>query len=162
MKVLKDNYSTTKTVKTETVKEPYPRHLICEVCGSELEYTKSDMRMGAMGCMYVDCPLCGCDNLLDDNEYNIDLTINNIEFPIHFHHTSKETGALDRCNTDEIRNDLKRAIEYFRINKNEYEWHTWSGNLYVQVHRYEGDEIYDVIISNDFYSVDIPFENEDY
>jgi hypothetical protein len=162
MKVLKNNYSITETVKTETIKQTYPRKLICEECGSELEYMKPDMRMGAMGCMYVDCPLCGYGNLLDDNEYNIDLTTDNIEFPIHFWHTSKETGALDRCNTDEIRHDLKRAIEYFRKNKNEYDWHTWSGNLYVQVHRYEGDEIYDVVISNDFYSVDIPFEDADY
>lgn len=162
MKVLKDNYSATETVKAETVKQAYPRKLICEGCASELEYMKSDMRIGAMGCMYVDCPLCGCDNLLDDNEYNIDLTPDNIEFPIHFWHTSKEAGAVDICDTAEIRKEIKRAIEHFRANKLAYAWSYRCGNLYINVCRYEGDELYDVVVSNNFYSVDIPFTNEDY
>lgn len=161
MKILKDNYNETKPIIIKTL-EPYPRNLICENCRSELEYHKDDLRMGAMGCMYIDCPCCGYDNLLDDNEYNIDLTANNIEFPTHFWHFSKETGAVDSCSTEEIRADIRRAIEYFRINKSDFDWMTSHGNLYLHVHRYEGDEVYDIHLSNDFYQMEIPFEEEDY
>lgn len=161
MKVLKNNYNEVETVSNKTI-EPYPRHLICEECRSELEYEESDLRMGYLGCMYLDCPLCGYENFLDTNENNIDLTVDNIEFPTHFWHTSKETGALDVCDTYGIRQDIKRGIEYFRRNKDEFDWFTSSGNLYVNIHRYEGDEVYDITLSNDFYHVEIPFEDKDY
>ena len=160
MKVLKDNYNKTNIVSMPTA--PYPRHLTCEWCNSDLEYNKEDLRMGAMGCNYIDCPLCGGDNLLDDNENNIDLTFDNIEFPTHFWHSSKETGAVDICNTDEIRKELNRAKEYFRMYKDEFDWHVQCGNLSIHVHRYSGDEIYDITLSNDFYTTEIPFEREDY
>ena len=161
MKVLKDNYNEIETINDTTI-EPYPRSLICERCGSELEYEKSDLRIGFLGCAHIDCPCCGAENMIEDNENNIDLTFNNIKFPNHFWHTSKETGALDVCNTEEIRDRIERAIRYFRNNKNEYDWYSSCGNLYVNVHRYEGDEIYDITISNDFYTTEIPFEEEDY
>lgn len=163
MKVLKNNYNQTDdTVITNQI-EPYPRNFICDSCGSELEYEESDMRMGFLGCMYVDCPLCGCDNMLDDNEKNIILTADNIEFPIHFWHVSKEVGAVDCCNTKEIREYIHRAINYFRENKEECDWgYHVGGNLYINVHRYSGDRVYEVTVSNNFYEVEIPFEHEDY
>ena len=48
-------------------------------------------------------------------------------------------------------------------NKDEFSWggHL-TGNLYINVHRYSGDEMYEVTVSNDFYHTDIPFESEDY
>lgn len=165
MKVLKDNYNEKEYIGTPIQNEPYPRKLICEKCRSELQYEETDMRMGAWGCMYVDCPLCGYDNMLDGNEHNITLTVDNIEFPIHFHRTSTETGAVDCCDSETIKKYLYKAIDYFRKNKDEdsLDWggHI-TGNLYINVHRYSGDEDYEVTISNDFYSVNIPFEPQDY
>ena len=102
IKVLKDN-SKNIEVKEEKYIEPYPRKLICDGCQSELEYDESDLVMGEYGCMYVDCPICGEHNMLVDNEKSITLTVDNIEFPVHFHHVSVETGAKERCNTEEIR-----------------------------------------------------------
>lgn len=162
MRVLKDNYN--KSTVDEVVEriKPYPRKTICDGCLSELEYEESDLYMGSYGCMHLDCPLCGEDNMLDHHEKNIVLTKDNIEFPTHFHHVCKENGAVDRTNSEEIRKDIKRAIEFFRKNKNEYSCATWSGNLFVSVHRYAGDEMYDVTLTNDFYTMDIPFESADY
>lgn len=161
MKVLKDNFE--KKIKTEIKQvEPYPRVLVCEKCSSELEYDKTDMRMGAFGCMHLLCPLCGYDNMLDDNENNITLTANNIEFPIHFYHTCVETGAVDCCNDETIKQEIRKAVDYFRKNKNEYDWMTQHGNLYIHVHRYEGDEEYSITISNNFYTMEISFEPQDY
>ena len=162
MKVLKDNYE--KDVKKEIKQiEPYPRKLVCENCNSELEYEKSDLRMGVLGCMFVDCPLCGYDNMIEDNEESIKLTVDNVEFPVHFFHTSKENGAVDCCTNEEIKKNIRKAITYFRKNKEEYDWggHLY-GNLYIHVHRWSGDEMYEITVSNDFYTTDILFEPEDY
>lgn len=161
MRILKNNYYNNDIKENVKQIEPYPRKHICEQCSSELEYEKSDMRMGEYGCMFLKCPLCGQENMLEDNENSITLTKDNIIFPTHFSHISKDTGARDRANTDEVRKEIKNAIEYFRENKDEYEWYSWSGNLYIEVRRYSGDEEYDIMVSNDFYTMKIPFETED-
>ena len=161
MKVLKDNYSNHTKVEEKAVMQ-YPRTHICDDCLSELEYEKSDLHMGFLGCFYLKCPLCGYENMIEDNENNITLTKDNVEFPTHFWHTSNETGAVDCCNNKEIKECINKAIKYFRANKDCYNWNTCYGNLFVNVCRYDGDESYEVIVSNDHYSVSIPFEDEDY
>lgn len=163
MKVLKDNYSNDNLVRNiEPEIKPYPRNHICENCKSELQYEESDLRMGAYGCVYLDCPLCGFDNMLEDNEYSIVLTVDNIKFPLHFHHVSVENGAVE-CADKYFKEYLHAAIKYFRNHKEEFDWggHL-TGNLYMQVHRYSGDETYEVVVSRDFYTMEIPFEPEDY
>ena len=161
MKVLKNNYGKV-AVAHETIIEPkYPRKLICDECESELEYEKSDIEMGVLGYMHLKCPLCGYDNMLCDNENNIVLTKDNVEFPTHFFHTSKDS-AVDICNNEQVKKYIHNAISYFRENKEEFAYATGSGNLTVHVYRYSGDEEYYVVISNDYYDTYIPFENEDY
>ena len=162
MKILKDNYTQSNIDEIVENTKPYPRKIVCEHCGSELQYEESDLRIGFLGCAYLDCPLCGGDNMLEENENTIALTKNNIEFPIHFHHTSKETGAVNCCNNESVKKAIERAIEYFRKNKNEFYWFTASGNLYVGVCRYDGDESYEVVVTNNYYETYIPFEREDY
>lgn len=161
MKVLKNNFNEIDAISCGF--KPYPRTLICENCESELQYEESDMRMGEYGFMYIDCPLCGYDNMLEDNENNITLTFDNIEFPIHFNHVCVENGAVDVCDNEHIKKYLHEAINYFRKNKDEYNWggHI-TGNLYINVHRYAGDEMYEITISNNFYNMEIPFQNLDY
>ena len=159
LKILKNNYSELATTICSCV---YPRKLECVMCGSELEYEEDDMYMGVLGCMHVKCPLCGYENLLDDNENNIVLTKDNIQYPEHFFHTSEENGAVDCFNNEELKKYINRAIEYFRRNKNEFAWTGGSGNTTIHVYRYSGDEEYYVVASNDFYSTYIPFEEEDY
>ena len=161
MKILKNNYQKTN-VEEKTKVKPYPRIHICEECRSELEYEKSDLRMGALGCMYLNCPCCGYDNMIEENEMTITLTIDNVEFPTHFWHTSAETGAVDICNNDEVKERIRNAIEHFRKNKKEYAYQSQCGNLFLVVFRYEGDENYEVILTKDYYETYIPFESEDY
>lgn len=157
MKVLKDNYC-----KEPKKIESYPKKLICESCRSELEYEESDLRMGFLGCVYVDCPVCGRDNMLEENEKSIILTKDNVEFPIHFLHISEKTGAVNNCNNKYIKECIEKAINYFRNNKNEYVWFIECGNLYITVYRNDGDEEYYVTVTNDYYSTYIPFEDKDY
>lgn len=159
MKVLKDNYK--QNAYVGEVSKLYPRKLVCDACGSELEYEKSDMRIGALGCVFVDCPCCGRDNMIEDED-GIALTRHNIEFPTHFFYTSKETGAVDCCDNENIRKYINQAIDYFRKNKDENNWFCCTGNLYIDVSKWDGDENYWVVVSNNYYDTYIPFEEEDY
>ena len=163
MKVLKNNYEKAMWVREEPKKvEPYPRQLICEECESELEYEESDLEMGVLGCMHLRCPLCGYNNMVEDNENTITLTVDNIEFPTHFWHFSKETGAVDCCNNETIREYIRESIKNLRENKECHNWGYESGNLYVDVTRLDDDEQYDIVVSNNYYSAYIPFEAADY
>lgn len=156
MKVLKDNYTATVYVEKNNNK------IVCEHCESELEYDNSDISIGTYGCAVVSCPLCGYKNYLDDGKYDINLTMHNVEFPTHFHYTSKETGAIDCLNNKEIKECICKAVEYFRRNKDENYWFTEFGNLYISVSRWEGDESYNVVVTGDYYETIISFEKEDY
>lgn len=162
MNVLKNNYNPTiEQDKVSANKKTYPRVTICEWCESELEYNKSDMYAGEFGCMKIDCLCCGKATIIENEEPFL-ITADNIDFPIHFYHTSIENGAVECCDNKHIREYLKQAIKYFRENKDEYSWYTETGNLYICVQRYEEDECYDVTVSKDYYSTTIYFQHEDY
>ena len=53
-------------------------------------------------------------------------------------------------------------IDYFRKNKDEFVWMTERGNLYMTVWKCDDDRDYYVVVSNNYHSTYIPFENEDY
>ena len=158
MKILKNNFN---KIELKKEKQKYPKETICDECQSELEYDKSDMTIGWLGAVYIKCPLCGNDIMLCEED-GITLTVDNVEFPTHFNHTSKETGAKDICNNEEVRRYINEAINYFRMNKNEFAWCSGSGNMMVHVYRFDDDEEYAVYVSNNYYATDIPFENGDY
>jgi hypothetical protein len=100
--------------------------------------------------------------MLEENEHSITLTADNINYPTHFHHTSKETGALDCCNNEEVKKCIRQGIDWFRRNKDQYSWFTAYGNFYIHIDRYDGDENYEIIVTNNYYETYIPFEEEDY
>ena len=162
MKVLVDNYKKNDYVEMNRQIKSYPRKMVCECCNSKLEYEESDIKIGAFGCAYVKCPLCGSTNFVDDGEKELTLTVNNVEFPTHFWHTCKENGAVDCCNNEEIKKYIREGINYFRNNKDDYSWFTATGNLYIRVDRCDGDESYEVMVTNNYYETSIPFEAIDY
>ena len=113
MKILRDNYMKSNTNIKKDI-SPYPKKLICDNCSSELEYEKSDVRIGEFGCALVDCPLCKKSICVDNKEDGLILTVDNVEFPIHFHHTSTATGAVECCSNDMIKREIKKGIEFLR------------------------------------------------
>ena len=157
MKILKDNYST----KEEIEVKKYPRIITCEHCYSELEYDDTDMHEGALGLMYIDCPLCNGETMIEDED-GVVLTKSNVEFPTHFYHTSVETGAVDCLKNGEIKEYINKGIDFFRANKEEFCWWTATGNLTLFVVKMDGEEEYWVFATGDYYETHIPFQSEDY
>lgn len=159
MKVLKNNFDSSFSNVTIDAR-PYPRRLICEKCGSELEYSESDLRMGELGCNFVDCPLCNHDNMLCDNENNVTLTASNIEFPTHFMHTVVDGSSkvVDMCNTEEIRKCLDKAITYFAKYKDAPYWMTQYGNMNLVVYNLADESDYEIHVTKDYYTTYIPIE----
>lgn len=160
MKVLKNNYNLDVPEK-ELFDDTYPKYHVCDWCESEFEYDKSDTHIGALGAVFVDCPCCEYENMVEDED-GITLTKNNVQFPTHFFHTSKEEGAVDCCDNTHVKDYINQAIDFFRKNKDECVYNTGTGNIDIVVYRFDGDECYYVTVTNNYYSTYIPFEKCDY
>lgn len=165
MKILKNNFEKIETYKSNVRIKPYPRTLICENCESELEYEEEDLVEGVFGAMYIECPLCGYSNMLDGNEHDVTLTKDNVNFPVHFYHISKENGAVE-ISSDRVKEWIKYCINHLRNDKDSADsagyCYTGSGDTMVYAFKLDGDEEYEVVVTKDYYSTYIPFENEDY
>jgi hypothetical protein len=158
MKII-ENRCKTKKIKEENI--PGVFKVNCDYCGSELEITKEDTHIGWLGERFITCPCCGEESMV----YKLDgitLTKDNLEFPVHFSRTKAGLRHTVEVKSDEIIKEIKRAITYFRENKNEWSWYTSYGDLFINVYRYSGDEEYFVLVTKDFYETCIPFEEEDY
>lgn len=156
MKVLKNN-CTTKVLKTV----PSTLKINCDTCDSELEITKEDTHIGWLGAVYVTCPCCGEETIIDELE-GITLTKDNVEFPTHFNRTNKDLRNVVEISPDKITDAIKKAIEYFRQYKDAFAWYTASGDSLVAVYNNSGDEEYFVMVTKDYYTTYIPFEPQDY
>ena len=158
LKVIKNNYNSNTEVKKE-VEKTFKIH--CSNCDSELEITEEDTHIGVYGAAHVTCPCCGDETMVDDIE-GITLTKDNIEFPVHFYRTNKNLRNVKEIDPNRITNDIKRSVEYFRRNKDEFAWCTATGDTFLTVFRFSDDEEYHVVVSKDNYETYIPFEKEDY
>lgn len=153
IKVIKNNFEKEEE-KTKTVTT------FCNKCDSELEVSEEDTYIGWLGARFATCPCCGSETMVDEMD-GITLTKDNLEYPKHFKHTSKYHGCKE-MSTDFILGEIKRAINYFRNNKDEYAVEFGSGDSNIHVYRYPGDEEYHVVVTRDWYETYIPFEAEDY
>ena len=157
MKVIKNNCNE-KKVELAAAKQLI---IECDKCGSELEITKEDTHIGWLGAVYVTCPCCGEDTMVEEME-GITLTKDNIEFPLHFIRTNKELRNVSEVASDNIVKEIKKGIEYFRKNKDTHDWYISYGDLFISVYKYDEDKDYFVLVTKDFYETNIPFEAEDY
>ena len=75
---------------------------------------------------------------------------------------STEIRTVECNNNKEVKKYINQAIEYYKKNKDEFVWMTERGNLYMTVWKCDDDRDYYVVVSNNYHSTYIPFENEDY
>ena len=157
MKIIKNN--TGNNIKVEEVPDVLRIH--CSECGSELEITKEDTHIGWLGAAFINCPCCNQEAMVYEMDA-ITLTIDNIEFPAHFHRTALGLGKVKEVSASDIKKEIKRGVKHFRDNKDNFCWYTNYGDLFLVMIRYPGDEEYWVVVTKDFYETNIPFEKEDY
>lgn len=156
MKVLKNNYN----LEEDTI-TPKSIQIKCDRCGSELEITVEDTYIGAYGAVYLICPCCNEETMVEELD-GITLTKDNIKFPLHFVRTNKNMRCVKEIEPEEIEKEIKRGIEYFRINKEEWAYYMGYGDMSITIFRYDGDEEYHVLVAKDYYDTYIPFESQDY
>ena len=105
MKVLENNYE--KSTGRNAV-----RKIVCDHCRSVLEIDESDVEYGAYGLPQITCPCCG--KMIDDTgDIPAEtLTTENLIFPKHFHHVSKESGAAD-CFERNVLKTIREQVDFF-------------------------------------------------
>ena len=155
MKIIKNNYKNNENIESRLM----PIITYCDNCGSKLEITEEDTHIGYWGDRFVTCPCCGKESMVDEIE-GIDLTADNINFPVHFYRTNKDTGAVEISNRG-VKEDIKKGIEYFKTDKDAWCWYTCHGDLFVVIFKYNEDDEYFVVVTKDFYETYIPFTDED-
>ena len=153
MKILKNNYG--KEIQDK------PIYTVCNNCFSELEVTDEDIKIGWLGEAYVTCPCCGKETTIDDETKGITLTADNINFPTHFHRVNKDLDAKEVSNEEIIR-DIKKGIQYFRENKDEYVWYISYGDLFLIIFRYLEDDEYFILTTKDYYETWLSFDKNDF
>ena len=138
-------------------KSKYPVKETCEYCGSVIELDEDDLNIGQYGAAYYICPVCG-ERCMADNVDGITLTADNIDFPKHFNHSVDGV----KLTKEDVKKYIKDGIKFFRENPDSFTYVTGSGNTGVMVLNYSGDEEYLVVVTKDYYDMNIPYEKEDY
>lgn len=158
MEIVENNYIEQKA-NGSTKDEVY--EVECEYCNSKLKITKKDVNYGWLGEPYITCPCCkkNCDI---DFLPGIEITASNITYPIHFLKVNKDQRNVVHIEDSKINKSIQDGIEYFRANKDEYVWYTQYGDSHINMYRYDGDEEYYVVVTQDYFEACIEFEKEDY
>lgn len=124
-------------------------------CGAEIEYFPHDKHDGAFGCMYLTCPECANEVLLD-KEDPIKLTIDNVEWPKHFDLPDGSEMNFDdatiqkwvRMCLSQLSSDIYKVRDVVSMG---------SGNTRIWAEKWE--EEYAVYVTKSFSTTSIPRED---
>ena len=166
MKVIQNNYKNTQRNTYQLPKKTKSKvekvKIECENCGSVLEVSREDTHTGWLGLQFVTCPCCDYEmNIEEFDDDAIDICASNVEYPTHFTVSSKDFRAVE-ISDEEINEWIQEGIQYFRENPEEYSFSMGSGNSMVHMYKFDEDKEYYVIVSKDYESGEIEFEDEDY
>ena len=137
--------------ETESVPSIFPIKTKCEYYNAELEVDKEDVHIGEYGLYEYICPCCNIKNTIDDG---IDLTKDNLQFPIHYYSFNDGKDISD----EKINKWVKECIEKLEEDKESYISWTGTGNTKVFVQKFEEDNEYSITICKGYYEVEIPIK----
>ena len=140
-----------KKENEQVVPSTFPFRTKCEYCNTELEIDESDVYIGSYGFYDYVCPCCKMKNELDEG---IDLTKDNLQFPIHYY-SFKDGKNISGV---EINKWVKQCIEYLENHKDEYIYYIGTRNTKVFVQKVEGDNTYSITVCKGYYGVEITIE----
>ena len=168
MKVIQNNYKNIQRNKYQLSEKIKPKPKVekvkieCENCGSVLEVSREDTHIGWLGLPHVKCPCCNYEMDVEEFEDDaIDICASNVKYPTHFTVSSKDFRAVE-IPDEEINEWIQEGIQYFRENPEEYSFFMGSGNSMVHIYKFDEDKEYYVIVSKNYESGEIEFEDDDY
>lgn len=91
----------------------------------------NDTYIGWLGARFTTCPCCGKETTVDEFE-GITLTKDNLKYPQYFAHESKYHGCKE-VGAEVILREIRRAIKYFRENKDEFAVEFGFGDCHICV-----------------------------
>lgn len=128
----------------------------CYGCGANLLFDKLDVKTGAYGAAYVDCPVCGYEVLIDDEKFDKELNSTNIEFPKDFAHTYSKNCTVNVSKYD-IESEVKKMLSILKQTPDnsdgQYLLYMY-GDVLIMV--FKGSDEYSVVVANDYYDTAIP------
>jgi hypothetical protein len=122
-------------------------------CGAELEYLPSDVHVGAFGSMFVTCPVCEEEMLLDEEDPMV-LTVENVEWPKHFSLPHKSDFDISDKEIQEWVKQCLKLAESDIIYPNGSFVRMACGNTMVSIQKYE--ESYEVYVTKSYAETSIP------
>lgn len=129
--------------KNEVETSEYPKRIVCDHCGAELEYDRDDEFVGLWGLKCVTCPECNEDCFISDHR------VEPPNWKTTFDHTNSNSAvAID---DEEIQEYIDKC--YARLTSDEWKsgdhYLTGSGDTMIFGVKYE-DEIR-VFVTRDYY-----------
>ena len=119
----------------------------CENCDTKIQYEKEDIKYGEFGFPYLKCPVCN-KNINLDNEEDLKLNFNNIEYPIHFHQFNSKKNAVEIDNK-QINIWIKELLNRIKNEEDGNFLFKGSGNTIVFVIKCE--DSYDIFVCPNYY-----------
>ena len=147
-----------RVIREKKTNNEFPKEIICERCGSDLEIDKYDIKEGYLGQAYVECPVCGEKTYNGLEDYNKDITIDSVKYPDNFY--CFKDGV--KLSSDEVEKYIKDIVGHFRREPESFVSYAGSGNSVVIGFNFSGDEEYVIIVAQGYYETSIPYDREDY
>ncbi len=98
----------------------------CEKCHAELEFAIDDTYEGAYGARYLICPICG-EELMTEVD-GVELTPDNIKFPIHFYKVGEDAVNIK---DEEIQKWVRQGLNAFKNGKAKDFWYQGTGDSFM-------------------------------
>lgn len=128
--------------RNETKEADYPKRIICDHCGAELEYDKDDEFIGQWGIRAVCCPECMKDVFVSDHR------IESPNWKATFDHINSATAK--ELKNEEIQEYIDNCYKFLMNEaKPGDSYMTGSGDTMVFGFRYE--DTVDLYVTRDYY-----------
>ena len=124
----------------------------CAECCAELEFAFDDTYEGAYGARYLKCPVCG-EELFTEID-GVELTSDNIKFPMHFYKTSEKAVDIEDGRIQKWIRDGLQAFE--NGNVKDFCWHG-TGNTFMII--LEMEDEYSIYVMKNYWECEVPKDN---
>lgn len=132
-----------KVIKKNEVKtSEYPKRIVCEHCGAELEYDRDDEFVGLWGMECITCPECNEDCFISDHR------VESPNWKTTFDHVNSATAK--ELKNEDIQEYIDNCYKFLMNEAKPGDFYmTGSGDTMVFGFRYE--DTVDLYVTRDYY-----------